>query len=448
LPIGVRPRSLKAIIAIYIAAFLIALIGVRTANYAIAHDALRRDVDRRILREVSEVIGRDGTLPDYAGMARTIALEETDHDSADLYFMLVDGARRRIAGKLRLPAVPPAGFSVFGPDAGVPGVDHGRAYTRRFTDGGALVVLSDMDDVDRFDALHAHVQLVGLSLTALIVIGGAAGIAFAISSRMRAMQRTVDAVIAGDLRSRIPLDGSGSEFDRQAAAFNRMLDRIETLMADIRHGAKDMTHELKTPIARLRSQAAALARRAGDTPQGAEIEALVEQTDRILDLFSSLTRLWEVERGARRARFATVDLAALVAEVIETLELVAEDAGDRLCASAVAPAQMRGDVNLLRQMLVNLVENAVKHTPAGTRITVSLARDGGRALLSVRDDGPGIPADQHEVVVRKFGRLDASTEGQGLGLALVDAIARLHDGTLRLEDATPGLRAVIAVPLA
>jgi len=442
----VRPRSLKAIVAIYIAAFLIGLVAVRSVNDAITHDALRHEVDRRILREISEVTGH-GANGDYTTMTSRIRFEESDHDSADLYFLLVDAAHRRIAGKLPMPTIPRSGFADFAPKVGVPGVDHGRAFTQRFADGGALVVLADVDEVDRFDALHARVQLIGLGIMSLIVIGGAIGIALAVSGRMRAMQRMVDAVIAGDLRSRIPLDGSHSEFDRQAAAFNRMLDRIEALMTDIRHGANDITHELKGPIARLRSRTAALARHAAGSRYAGEIETLVEHTDHILNLFSSMTRLWDVERGARRNGFATVDLAALVSEVMETLEVVAEDGGRTLRAEASAAADVRGDVNLLRQMLVNLVENALKHTPDGTTVLVSLVRERQHVLLTVADDGPGIPIAQHEAVVRKFGRLDAATEGQGLGLTLADAIVRLHDGTLWLEDAAPGLRVAITLPL-
>ena len=443
-----RPRSLRAIMAIYVSAIIVALILLRAVNYRITHDALGREVDRRIALEAVEIVDA-GQGRDEGAMAARIATELREHDSADLYLLLVDAKGRRLAGNLMLPALPPPGYSDFGPEAKVGGVAHGRALARRLPEGGTLVVISDNDVVDGFDAMLSRVQLFGTGITALILIGGAIGITLAIRGRMRAMQRTVDAVIAGDLHSRIPLDGTRTEFDRQAAAFNRMLDRIDELMVNIKHAAKDVAHELKSPLARLRSRIAAIERHSAGDPLEPEIAELREQTDQMLELFASLMRLWEIEGGHRRERFATVDVAALAQEVGETLDIVAEEAERPLTVAAGAPVKIRGDINLLRQMLVNLVENAIRHTPPGTRIVMSTERRGNSVVVSVADNGPGIPADAHDTVIRRFGRLEAEEKpaGQGLGLTLVDAIARLHEGRLVLEDAGPGLRAVVTLPL-
>ena len=434
--------------ATYVVLVLAALIILRTVSYTVAHNALGKEVDRRLATEASAIIDAEDRI-DQRSMVERIAAAQADHDTADLYYMLVDKEGRRLAGTLGLPGIPPIGYSDFGEDAKVDGVAHGRALTRRLANGAVLVVASDNDVVDSFDALLFRVQLLGLGVTALIVIGGAAGIIVMISGRMRAMQRTVDAVIAGDLRSRIPLDGSRSEFDRQAAAFNRMLDRIDELMANIKHAAKDVTHELKSPLARLRAQVAALARHSDGNPLAPDIAGVLDQTDQILDLFSSLMRLWEIEGGHRRERFADLDLSVLATEVGEALQVVAEDRDQHLTIAAPAPAPVRGDVNLLRQMLVNLVENAIRHTPPGTRIELATAVNGHMIALTVSDTGPGIPAAQHAAVIRRFGRLESASAspGQGLGLTLVDAIARLHDGRLKLEDAGPGVRAVVDLPL-
>ncbi|MEG3152833.1 HAMP domain-containing sensor histidine kinase [Sphingomonas sp. ZT3P38] len=443
-----RPRSLRAILAIYVAIFLVALLAVRAANYSVTHHALGQEVDRRLASEAAAIIGPRDRIDEPAMIGR-IAAAQADHDTADLFYLLVDSAGRRRAGSLHLASLPPLGYSDFGEEANVDGVAHGRAFARKLPSRAVLVVVSDNDVVDSFDALLFRVQAIGLGTTALIVIGGALGIAIAIGGRMRAMQRTVDAVIEGDLRSRIPLDGSRSEFDRQAAAFNRMLDRIDELMMSVKHAAKDVTHELKSPLARLRARTAALARHSADDPIGPDIEGLLEQTDQILDLFSSLLRLWEIEGGHRRERFVDIDLTALAAEVAEGLLALAEDSGDMLEIDAAGPVPVRGDLNLLRQMLVNLIENAVRHTPPGTRIMVGTQIRDGQAMMTVSDDGPGIPAEHHATVIRRFGRMDADNQppGQGLGLTLVDAIARLHHGLFRLEDAGPGLRAVVELPL-
>lgn len=442
----IRPRSLRAILAIFVALFLIALIAVRAANYTVAHNALIWEVDRRLAGEASAIAGAED---DVAAMTARIIAAQGNHDTADLFYLLTDKAGQRLAGTLRPHRPLPLGYSSFGEEAQVNGVAHGRALVRRLTNGSTLVVVSDNDEVVAFDRLLANTQLIGLGITALIVIGGAIGIALAIGGRMRAMQRTVDAVIAGDLHSRIPLDGTHSEFDRQAEAFNRMLDRIDALMANIKHAARDVTHELKSPLARLRGRIAAMARHAEGNPLQSEIDDALAQTDQLLDLFSSLLRLWEIEGGHRRERFTPVDLGALAEEVAESLQVVAEDAGRGLAIGAIPAITLRGDINLLRQMLVNLVENAIHHTPPGTRIDLMLERRARAVRVIVTDNGPGIPADRYETVIRRFGRLEApdKPDGQGLGLTLVDAIARLHHGTLILGDAEPGLRAVVDLPI-
>jgi len=443
-----RPRSLRAIMAIYVTAVIIALILLRAVNYRITHDALEREVDLRIAGAANEIADA-GRGRDERAMAARIATALGEHDSADLYLLLLDKAGRRLAGNLTLRRAPRLGYSDLGPDANIGGVTHGRALARRLPAGGTLIVVADNDAVDSFDAMLSRVQLFGTGITALILIGGAAGITLAIRGRMRAMQRTVDAVIAGDLHSRIPLDGSRSEFDQQAAAFNRMLDRIDELMVNIKHAAKDVAHELKSPLARLRSRIAALERHSEGDPLGLEIAELRAETDQMLELFASLMRLWEIEGGHRRDRFAPLDIAALAREVGEALQIVAEEADRPLTIADSAPLRIRGDLNLLRQMLVNLIENAIRHTPPGTRIDLRVEKRARTVALVVSDDGPGIPASEHAVVVRKFGRLETAiqTPGQGLGLTLVDAIARLHHGTLSLEDAAPGLRAVVELPL-
>jgi signal transduction histidine kinase len=281
------------------------------------------------------------------------------------------------------------------------------------------------------------------AIFALIAIGGGAGLVATAMRLKRAIQQTSGRGRAGDTNRRILQAGDGSAADRREAA----LDSNGTEMAD-RDGAQHIVHELRSPLARLRTRLAALERRTGDFPHAGEVTMLVAEADHILDLFASLTRLWEIEHGARRVRFAAVDLADVVREVADMLWSVAEDGGDRLIAATSPTAPVFGDVNLLRQLLVNLVENAIRHTPRGTTIMIATASTTNEVRLAVSDDGPGIPTDRHEMVLRRFGRLDVTREGQGLGLTLVDAIVRLHDGALRLENAAPGLRVVIALPAA
>jgi signal transduction histidine kinase len=214
--------------------------------------------------------------------------------------------------------------------------------------------------------------------------------------------------------------------------------------------AQDIAHDLRTPLARLHGRLQALAASAPAAPVRAELEALAGQSAEILALFAAILRIAEVEGGGARAGFARIDLAALAQDGALALEAMVEESGRRLQIEAGPVPPIEGDTRLLTQALVNLVENAVHHTPAGTTITVSVARDGARARMTVRDDGPGIPAADRHRALRRFGRLEAAGErpGHGLGLALVAAIARLHGGTLRLADAGPGLAAHLALPLA
>lgn len=448
----VRPRSLRAIVALYVGVILLALLGIRTINYTIVHDALNREVDRRLALEAREVTGATRTAS-ISAMADRIGDKEESHESADLIFLLRDAAQRRVAGKLQLAPIPPPGYSDFGDTAGVDGVTHGRVLVEPVANGATLVIASDNDVVDSFDALLFWAQLVGLCATVLLFAGGAGAIVWQVSRRLRAMQRTVDAVMEGNLSSRVATDGSRNEFDRQAAAFNAMLDRIDALMANVKHAARDVAHELKSPLARLRTRMATLVRRADATPLAEDSAAILDDVDELLELFASLMRLWEIEGGQRRSQFVRVDLSRLARDVCETLSPVAEDAGDTLTVDAMLPIDVRGDLHLLRQMVVNLVENAIRHTPVGTHIGVFVRRLGGRVQIGVADTGAGIPAELHASVILRFGRLETAADrpGQGLGLTLIDAIARLHGGVLRLEDARQdgrarGLQAVVELP--
>ena len=439
-----RRRSLRGIALAYVGAILIALVAVRGANDVVVHRALQSEVDRRLLLE-SQEIAHAGTVD---AIAATIERKQDDHENADLYFALFDRAGRKVGGALALPRVPALGYSDFDERAGIPGVGHGRVFSRRVANGATLSVVSGKDTIDQYDAVMSRVQLIGFSLTMLIVIGGTAGMIWEISRRLRSMQQTVDAVMAGDFTSRVPQTGKGAEFDRQAAAFNAMLDRIGTLMNDIRHGATDVAHELKSPLARLRNRLAAIDRRAVDHPLAPEIGEALGEADQMIDLFASLMRLWEIEGGHRRERFEALDLAVLASEAVETLRPVAEDARHDLTLIRAVSVMIDGERNLLRQLLVNLIENAVRHTTPDTPIAVSVTASEHEAILLVSDRGPGIPADQRAHVVRRFGRLDQTgrVPGHGIGLTLVDAIVRLHHGTMVLEDAAPGLRIVIALP--
>ncbi len=250
----------------------------------------------------------------------------------------------------------------------------------------------------------------------------------------------------GDLSRRIPVVQRADELGGIAESLNRMLARIEDLMDNLRHVTSNIAHDLRSPLGRHR-QRLETARLKPRSPGEYEtaIDTAIADTDAILKTFDAMLRIAQIEARSPRDRFVTVSLSDICENVADAFAAVAEDDGKRLVASIEPDVALDGDRELLMQLLVNLVENALRHTPRGTTISIRLERPGGRPRLTVDDDGPGIPADERDRVFRRFYRLDASrtTPGSGLGLSFVSAVVKLHDATISLEDNLPGLRVVI-----
>jgi len=238
-----------------------------------------------------------------------------------------------------------------------------------------------------------------------------------------------------------------------AAAFTlivrrRTLRQADRLADDARNITGVLAHELRTPLARLRNELSLVAHDPGAEPVRARLEEVQAQADALLTLFSSLLRIAEVDSGVRRENFAAIDLAELVRDCADMMEAAVEESGHRLIPPSLEPIAVAGDRQLLSQMVINLVENVVRHTAAGTEIRIMLSGSDQRwSKLVVQDDGPGIaPADRARALDR-FGRLSGGGEkGHGLGLPLVAAIARLHGGSIELGDAQPGLKVTILLP--
>jgi len=271
--------------------------------------------------------------------------------------------------------------------------------------------------------------------------------------RLQAISVASGEIMQGDLSRRLAVGDRGDEFDELAGHVNDMLDRIQRLIEDLQQVSNDIAHDLRTPLTRLRQRlerALSTDALCGATgcPIAGEIEKAVAEADILLDTFSAMLRIAQIDSGSRRAGFRTVDLSGLLEGLAETYGPVAEDARHAIQAQIAPGLSVNGDAELLTQMFANLIENAIKHTPERSIIGVRLAQANSRILAIVADNGPGIPPDMRERACNRFVRLESSrtTAGNGLGLSLVAAIVHLHGIGFDLGDNHPGLRVSLRFP--
>ncbi|TXB69404.1 HAMP domain-containing protein [Paracoccus aurantiacus] len=315
----------------------------------------------------------------------------------------------------------------------------------REVSGGVLTVGQAADSFEELREVFGKV--LGFTLLPTVVLVFAAGMLSARRSarRLGAIEETLDRLRSGDLSARLPaMPGPADDLSRVGAGIDKLAEAQEASTEALRQVSADIAHDLKTPIQRLSVQ---LAQTREALPEGTAPDALDRaeaEIEGIVSTFQSLLSIAQIEGGSPRLRFAPVDLAGIVRTMAELYEPSAEESDHRLRVDIGREANVMGDRALLGQIVTNLLENALRHTPRGCEVVLSL--DGTR--LSVADDGPGIPAAERGKVMRRLYRLDRSrsTPGSGLGLSLVEAIVKLHGGELSLHDNAPGLRVVIDLP--
>lgn len=368
------------------------------------------------------------------------------------YYLLLDATGQQIAGNIPTVA-PTAGWREFGAaesdggDEGKEDEDHTiLGFGLPLPQGGFLLVGHDTEPLRELRELIIRAFAWAGGVTVGLALFGGATLSLGFLRRIEAFNRTSGRIIEGDLTERVPMRGSDDEFDRLARNINRMLDRIQELMEGLRQVSSDIAHDLRTPLAHLRQGIETARRQARSVAEYEEaFDQAITETDGILATFGALLRIAQIEAGTRRAGFATVDLSAVFDTIVETYTAVAEDHGQTLSGRIAPGVTIRGDRELLTQLLANLIDNAIRHTPAGTMIEVLLDVDQDRPVGVVADTGPGVPADAREKVFRRFYRLDRSrtTTGSGLGLSLVAAVAELHGIAITLADNAPGLRVAL-----
>jgi signal transduction histidine kinase len=413
---------------------------------------LDRQVEAAIDADAQFLVERwsEGGVP---ALVLTVQERLAENVDDDAIYLLSDALGRRVAGNMqRWPAAV---------------VQAGEFYELRVVRAGA----QSLAEVRQYDLPGGFRLLVGrdvrgrvelrrlltntLLWSVLLVAGLAGAGAFVVRRLFRRMvaeiSATAEAIAGGDLTPRVRRSGRGDEFDRMAESINTMLERIARLMDGVRQVSNAIAHDLRTPITRARARLEDAAEHAGSEAElRAAVERAVADLDGVTSVFQALLRIAEIEAGARRSAFAEVDLGPLLADLAELYGAFAEDRGLHLALEVPDTLSLLGDRELIQQAVANLLDNAIKFSPRGGRIGLSATAEGRRLRIEVADEGPGIPeADRARAADRFFrGEQARSTPGSGLGLALVQAVAMLHDGALLLEDAAPdaaskGLRAVL-----
>jgi hypothetical protein len=420
----------------------LALLGV--VVFAVMHLAFAHQLDSMVMDEARTLQEEYATGGEHE-LAEAISEREASTSSTRMLYAVFAPNGRRIYGSLETkrprPGVHPISF--FDPGEG-PG-DSARAATADLPDGNRVVVAVDSEWLERIEGVVIVIFSLAFIGSLVVGFGGAVILGSYLQGRLHSISSSAEAIIAGDTRRRMPVSSRKDEFDQLAATLNRMLDRIEGLLENLQQVSSDVAHDLRTPLARLRNH---LERGTLTSNDDALIPDAIRQVDEVLSLFSAILRVAEVESGETKRFFAPVDVTALLYEVAESFSLSFEDAGRIFLWSIEPDIKIDGDRDLLAQAMINLVENAQRHTPAGTIVRMTAVSAGDFVSLQVEDNGPGVPKADLARITKRFARLEGSrnTAGHGLGLSLVSAVAKLHGGRLLLRSTKSGLSATIEIP--
>jgi hypothetical protein len=456
---GAPPRLLKSagfrFAVVFAAMFTSAAIALVAVLWWATAGALDRQTDAAI-RADAVALGERWREGSGSGLAE--AIEErlaVDIENEAIYLLVETATMKKLAGNLdRWPAEAEA-TNWFRTRVSHDGFEVEARLHRVELPGLRLLVGRDETEREMLRHLLTEGVIWASGAVVFFALVGAWLVRAVLQARMRPAFVTTAAIAGGDLSSRVALSGREDEFDRLAQTLNTMLDRIGTLMAGVRGVSDAIAHDLRTPIARARGKLEeALGTARDEEALRAVIEEGISDLDNISRIFQALLRIAEAEAGARRAAFGPFDLRPVLADAGELYEASAEARGQMLEVSLPDPLEMVGDRDLLLQAVANLLDNAIKFTPAGGTVRLAARRHAQAITVSVADDGPGLAPEDRSHAGERFFRADRSraTPGSGLGLSLVLAVAHLHGGALLLEDAKPGaaqpgLKAVLQLPL-
>ncbi|MGD9783915.1 MAG: sensor histidine kinase [Hyphomicrobiaceae bacterium] len=462
---GILPTLSTGAFRLAAAGVALFLVVAAALAYVVLRDtsaAITAEVTAGIEAEAArlEAAHRDGGLP---GAERWMR-EALSAPGKGLYH-LADAKGRTLAGNFDVSLLPPTpqvrslvvSYAVRSAAGEQVDVRQGVLLRLELGRDGIAYVGRDIDSArERLTRLR---MLLLATLVATVIAGLVAAFAAGrhVQSRVGALATTTRQIMDGEIGRRLALSDRGDEIDGLSANINAMLDRIELLMAGLREVSDNIAHDLKTPLNRLRNRAEAALRQDEGEAHREGLERVIEEADALIKTFNALLLIARLEAGAVDETMQSVDAAALVRDVAELYQPVAEEAGCELDVRVGGSETILANPHLVSQAIANLIDNAIKYSTAHRgipdaaepmRIAVTLTSDSDAIAIAVADSGPGIPEADRERAVRRFVRLERSRSrpGTGLGLSLVAAVARLHRGRLALEDNAPGLRVVLTLP--
>jgi signal transduction histidine kinase len=431
-------------------------VGVTLGSaYLLTESLITDEVDLIIdteLKSLEEKFARSGL----AGVTDEINLRIDSWGRIGAVYMLADSSFERIAGNVThwpfdgMPGEARPEFEIATIEPGRRAVHPVRAAVHTLPGGDLLLVGTDISQGRRFAEKFRFATLSGIGLSTLAAALAGFWFSYRLARRVEEVTRTCQRIMAGESGRRLPVAGANDEFDALAASVNRVLDRLEEQAGTLRATFDSTAHDLRAPLHRLRTRLEALLWHSPPLEAAAResIESALREVDHLQRTLATLLQIALAESGAPLASPSAVDVGALAAELVELFEPVAGAQGVALDCRPESAAIVQGNRQLLAQLLTNLIENGLKYVPTGGRIEVAVRRVADSVRLTVSDNGPGIAAENRARAMQPFVRFGAGakSEGSGLGLSLVAAIARLHRGRLELENNDPGLRVVVDLP--
>lgn len=403
-------------------------------------------INENLVSEVTEAYGESMEPHDVAHLAPNVKMFTlTDREYR---YLLQDNQGHVIAGDL----------SSLSPIAGFRSIEDARSDTGhgqrlyglgiKLVDGGYYFVAHDTALIDTLRSRVLEIALVGCAAFLLCGLGGGVLMGVLVRRRLVVIGQTLQDIKRGDLTVRLPVASGRDELDDLCEMFNDVLKQNESLVEKIRQVSNNIAHDMRTPLTRLRHRLQRVASGPQDDARS-EAQMAIEDLDVSLEIFSSLLQLAEIESIRDLSALACVNLSYEVVKCLEIFESTAEDSHHRIQTSLAPSIMVRADAVLLQQLICNILDNALIHTPSGTVISISVIKVGDQAKLCIADNGPGVPSDLLPKLSERFFRLDRSrsTPGTGLGISLANAITEHLGGVFALEDNAPGLRVLITLPL-